>query len=214
MEEKYEEVLERIWTLNEGNFGDRVLVKDIGDQPNGEDLLKNLEENKLIKRNGDCVELTGPGMERAEALVRNHRLAERLLHELFSIKDPELEDSACRFEHILSPMVTDSVCTFLGHPPVCPHGRKIPPGNCCRLGTKKLKPLVRPLLDLEPGSSAQIVFMTPDAQTRLSRLSSLGILPGARITLLQKRPSIVLKVDETTVALESDVAGDIFVKEE
>ena len=40
----------------------------------------------------------------------------------------ELEATACEFEHVLSPAVEESVCTFLGHPPVCPHGKPIPPG--------------------------------------------------------------------------------------
>jgi DtxR family Mn-dependent transcriptional regulator len=214
VEEKYEEVLERIWTLSEGNLSSRVLASDLNDQLGGEDLLDDLEQSEFVKMEDGFVELTEQGRERAECLVRNHRLAERLLKELFKIGDPELEDTACKFEHILSPTVTESVCTFLGHPPVCPHGRKIPAGNCCKRGTKKLEPLVRPLIDLEPGKKAGIVFMTPDAQTRLSRLSSLGILPGASVKLLQIRPSVVIQVDETTVALESDIAKEIFVKED
>jgi DtxR family Mn-dependent transcriptional regulator len=41
------------------------------------------------------------------------------------------EEQACYFEHILSPAVTDSICAFLGHPRLCPHGRPIPRGACC-----------------------------------------------------------------------------------
>ena len=29
-------------------------------------------------------------------------------------------------EHVLSPLVNDAVCAFLGHPPTCPHGGPIP----------------------------------------------------------------------------------------
>jgi len=214
MDEKYEEVLERIFTLREGNLSDMVSIAEFSDFHDGRGLLSYLEEEGYVRSEGDQVTLTEPGMKRAESLVRNHRLAERLLKDLFELEDPDLEDTACRFEHILSSTVTESVCTFLGHPPVCPHGRKIPPGECCRRGTKKLKPLVRPLHDLEPGTRGKIVFMLPDAQTRLARLSALGIMPGASVRLLQKRPTVVLQVDETTVALELEVAGEIFVKEE
>jgi hypothetical protein len=37
----------------------------------------------------------------------------------------------CKFEHILSPDVTDRICTLLGHPLECPHGSPIPQGPCC-----------------------------------------------------------------------------------
>jgi Mn-dependent DtxR family transcriptional regulator len=46
--------------------------------------------------------------------------------------ETEIEQQACKFEHILSPEATDKICTFLGHPKTCPHGAPIPPGKCCR----------------------------------------------------------------------------------
>jgi DtxR family Mn-dependent transcriptional regulator len=41
--------------------------------------------------------------------------------------------AACRMEHIIDPEVTDSICSFLGHPRRCPHGKSIPTGDCCDL---------------------------------------------------------------------------------
>ncbi|PWT93024.1 MAG: DtxR family iron dependent repressor, partial [Acidobacteria bacterium] len=34
-------------------------------------------------------------------------------------------------EHIISPDVAEKICSFLGHPQLCPHGHDIPPGRCC-----------------------------------------------------------------------------------
>jgi Mn-dependent DtxR family transcriptional regulator len=45
--------------------------------------------------------------------------------------ETEIEQQACKFEHILSPEATDKICTFLGHPRTCPHGAPIPRGACC-----------------------------------------------------------------------------------
>jgi Mn-dependent DtxR family transcriptional regulator len=45
--------------------------------------------------------------------------------------ETEIEQQACKFEHILSPEATDKICTFLNHPLTCPHGAPIPPGSCC-----------------------------------------------------------------------------------
>ena len=45
--------------------------------------------------------------------------------------ETEIEQQACKFEHILSQEATEKICTFLGHPRTCPHGAPIPPGPCC-----------------------------------------------------------------------------------
>ena len=78
------------------------------------------------------VELTPRGRERAGSIIRRHRLAERLFTDSLAMdSETEIEQQACKFEHILSPEATDKICTFLGHPRTCPHGAPIPPGPCC-----------------------------------------------------------------------------------
>jgi putative ABC transport system ATP-binding protein len=78
------------------------------------------------------VELTPRGRERAANIIRRHRLAERLFTDSLAMdSESEIEQQACKFEHILSPEATDKICTFLGHPRTCPHGAAIPPGPCC-----------------------------------------------------------------------------------
>jgi putative ABC transport system ATP-binding protein len=78
------------------------------------------------------VEFTSRGRERAGSIIRRHRLAERLFTDSLAMdSETEIEQQACKFEHILSPEATDKICTFLGHPRTCPHGAPIPPGPCC-----------------------------------------------------------------------------------
>jgi len=78
------------------------------------------------------VELTERGRQRAADIIRRHRLAERLFTDSLALEsESEIEQQACKFEHILSPEATDKICTFLGHPKTCPHGAPIPPGGCC-----------------------------------------------------------------------------------
>src|ERR1700678_1856103 len=78
------------------------------------------------------VELTARGHQRAADIVRRHRLAERLFTDSLALdSETEIEQQACKFEHILSPEATDKICAFLGHPRTCPHGAPIPPGPCC-----------------------------------------------------------------------------------
>ena len=78
------------------------------------------------------VELTDRGRKKAADIIRRHRLAERLFTDSLALdSETEIEQQACKFEHILSPEATDKICTFLGHPRTCPHGAPIPPGTCC-----------------------------------------------------------------------------------
>jgi putative ABC transport system ATP-binding protein len=78
------------------------------------------------------VEFTPRGRQRAADIIRRHRLAERLFTDSLAMdSETEIEQQACKFEHILSPEATDKICTFLGHPRTCPHGAAIPPGPCC-----------------------------------------------------------------------------------
>jgi putative ABC transport system ATP-binding protein len=80
----------------------------------------------------DVIYFTEKGRRRAEDVIRRHRLAEVLFIKTFHVADEaEVEEQACKFEHILSAEATDRICTFLGHPLTCPHGSPIPRGACC-----------------------------------------------------------------------------------
>jgi putative ABC transport system ATP-binding protein len=84
------------------------------------------------------IVFTEKGRKRAEDVIRRHRLAEILFTQTFQVHDEkEVAEQACRFEHILSPEATDSICSFLGHPRTCPHGSLIPAGDCCLAATKQ-----------------------------------------------------------------------------
>jgi len=78
------------------------------------------------------VDFTSRGRQRAADIIRRHRLAERLFTDSLAMdSETEIEQQACKFEHILSPEATDKICAFLGHPRTCPHGAPIPLGACC-----------------------------------------------------------------------------------
>ena len=177
-----------------------------------EELLGELVGAGLVEATGDELRLTRAGDERARGIIRRHRLAEVLLYNLFDLDNTQIESSACKFEHILTQQVTESVCTFLGHPPACPHGRPIPRGECCDKIRTEIQPLVTRLSDAGLGDTSRIVFITPKSKRRLEKLSALGIVPGSRLRLLQRTPSYVLQIGETTVAVDRDITDEIYVK--
>jgi DtxR family transcriptional regulator, Mn-dependent transcriptional regulator len=208
--EKEDELFEIIWTLREeGNQGRDQVVQGCT-IPECDTILNDLAKHGWIELKGETVELLPKGEKRARELVRRHRLSLRMFYDLFALDGAEAE--ACKFEHILSPEVTDSVCTLLGHPPHSPDGKPIPRGECCTMFRQEMKPLVAPLADLTPGEQGKIVFITPGSHSRLDRLSAMGVVPGSVVKLHQKRPSYVLQLGETMIAVDKDITKEIFVK--
>ncbi len=208
--EKEDEIFEIIWTLREdGTLTLDQIVENCTVQ-GCKDILKDLAKSGWITIKGQSVELLAKGEKRAQELVRRHRLSLRMFYDLFALDGAEAE--ACKFEHILSPEVTDSVCTLLGHPPHSPDGKSIPRGECCVMFKHEMRPLVAPLSDLVPGEQAKIVFITPGSHSRLDRLSAMGVVPGSVVKLHQKRPSYVIQLGETMIAVDKDITREIFVK--
>jgi DtxR family Mn-dependent transcriptional regulator len=211
-QERIDEALELLWGLDEVGIHDMAGFRKALDDKEPDAIIKTLRSRGLVAVSDDNLSLTEKGALSAKNLVRRHRLAERLFTDVFDLSNTTAEEDACRVEHILSGELTDSVCTFLGHPPLCPHGKPIPRGECCKKYSADMKPLVVRLVDFEVGQSGKIVFITPSDVTRIGRLSSIGIIPGTVVRLLQRMPSIVLQMDETTIAIDPELAKEIFVK--
>lgn len=200
-----DEVLETIWELREKKGS--VSFSDIVSEHGSEAALRDMQSDALIIIEDGMITLTEDGQCRSRDITRRHLLAERLFADVLDLS--EYEEDACRFEHAISPEVEDAICTLLGHPPTCPHGRPIPRGKCCELYTRKLQPLVQSLRDMEVGARAKVLFINAPA---MDRLASIGLMPGVHIRLLQKRPSYVVEIDETTIAIDEDIAKGIFAK--
>ena len=179
---------------------------------NSSRYIDGMIKDKLIEIKEGVISLTRIGDETGRGVVRRCRLAEWLLSNVLELEQKEWEYTACEFEHILSEEVTDSICTFLGHPPSCPHGEPIPKGECCKKFNKEIKPLIMNVTEVMPGDRCRVVFMVPKDHDRLNRLSSLGLVPGAEIRLHQKQPTYVLDIGETSIAVDCDIAREIFVK--
>jgi DtxR family Mn-dependent transcriptional regulator len=210
-----DEILERLWTLREEKRGARDAA-ELELSIDAAELQRGIEELVASRhiRADHALELLPAGEERARAIVRRHRLAEILFTEVLEVDAHDAEASACEFEHMLSERVVDRVCTFLGHPPKCPHGMAIPQGSCCHKFERKVDPLIMRLYDLPIASTGKIVFIAPKSPQRLNRLATLGVLPGTDVRLLQRKPSIVIGCGETSIALEEEIAYEIYVRPE
>jgi len=68
-----------------------------------------------------------------------------------------------------------------------------------------------PITELPIGASAAIASITPTSAARLNRLASYGIVPGSEVRLVSRRPAVVLECGTTSVALEDEIAQQIYV---
>ena len=69
-----------------------------------------------------------------------------------------------------------------------------------------------PLHRLLPGQTARVVELIARDPARLERLGAFGLTPGARLYLQQIHPAIIVRVDETELSLDANVAAEILVE--
>jgi DtxR family Mn-dependent transcriptional regulator len=79
------------------------------------------------------------------------------------------------------------------------------------VSVSRFEPAAFALTSLRPGKSGTVVRIGSTEPGRAVRLSSLGLVPGAAVTLVQLRPAVILRVGETSIAVDKDVADEIFV---
>lgn len=143
--------------------------------------------------------------------MRLHRLTERLLSDVLEMQEELYEKTACNVEHTITPELEHAICTMLGHPKVCPHGKPIPPGECCIKGEEEVKKAVYPLYDLNPGEEGRVSYILVGKRDEMLRLISLGIAPGKRIKLIRKFPSYIVQAGFSQIAIDENIAKQIFV---
>jgi DtxR family Mn-dependent transcriptional regulator len=210
--ERIDEALELLWVLNEEGHQALNRFRLSSEDDEVDAIINVLKTDGFVVTSDDDIQFTDKGRSEAKALIRRLRLAERLFTDVFEMRDDTVLADACKMEHILSEELTDSVCTFLGHPQTCPHGKPIPRGECCKKYKVEVEPVVTRLSEFEVGSKGRITFIVPTKPSRLSKLNSLGIAAGSVIRLLQRNPSYVIQIDETTVAIDPEIAKEIYIK--
>src|SRR5881398_2360889 len=111
------------------------------------EMLKRLEREGLIER-GEHKEaiLTPAGRERAERVVRRHRIIERLLTDFMGYTAAEAHVHADTLGDTFTDEMVERIEERLGHPDRCPHGWPVEP-DVEQAENRELAPLS----DLAPG---------------------------------------------------------------
>jgi DtxR family Mn-dependent transcriptional regulator len=111
-------------------------------------------------------------------VLRHHRLIELFLSELLGVPWDQVHEEAERLEHVLSEDLEERIAAKLGNPTVDPHGDPIP----TRDGVMPARDLVR-LTELRSGAAGTVARIEQQERPVLQYLASLGLVPGAPVTL-------------------------------
>ena len=166
----------------------------------------------MVERAGETIRFTPAGRKEAAQAIRRHRLSERLFHDIIETDQAEMEEAACQMEHIVKKGIEEEICRLLGHPETCPHGKPIPPGECCRKARETKEKFVAPLTSLKPGETGTIAYIKAGDSKKLQKLMAMGVLPGNVIALDGNFPSFVFTVGYSQYAVDADMAAAIIVK--
>lgn len=204
--ERAQEQLEQLWMAEE----DGLAGLPITEHP--DENMQDLVDGAWVLQDQGLRKLTTSGREEAALAIRRHRLGEVLLADVLKEEQNQVDAHACRLEHVLFDGLDESICTLLGHPGFCPHGKSIPPGNCCREGRTRGEAEIAPLIGLKPGQAGQVAFIQMGNARRLEKLMAMGVLPGGGIKLVRRSPSFVFECGFSQFAVDENIAADIYVR--
>jgi len=211
LSEKAEEILEALWVAveEEGQvFLDPEKVGIALDDP----AYAELTGQALIELRQGLIYFRPEGRDEGKMTIRRHRLAERLMMDVLNIRGEDGDQRACQFEHLLNEGVDAKVCTILTHPTTCPHGKPIPPGECCAEARAQGDLGIVPLTEFKSGQDGEIAYILTEDNKKMQKLMAMGVLPGNKITLVQSFPSYIFRVGYSEFAIDSNLAREIFVR--
>lgn len=209
--DKAEEILEALWIESEEKGTGYAELEQM-EIPASDPAYQELASQALVEIKGGRIYFRPEGREEGRKTIRRHRLAERLMMDVLDIRGESGDVKACQFEHLLNEGVDTKVCTMLNHPQTCPHGKPIPPGECCEEARKSGDLGVVPLTELKPGQEGDIAYIQTEDSKKMQKLMAMGVLPGNRISLLQAFPSYIFRVGFSEFAIDSAMAREIFVR--
>lgn len=181
-----EDYLETIYELEEsGVLPMRArLVERLGvSAPTVSETVARLAREGYLRLDARrVVRLTERGRRAATAVMRRHRLAERLLVDVLQVPWHQVHEEAHRLEHAISETLEPYLVKALGDPGTCPHGNPIP-------GSAHLVDMSgqTALTDLVPQTPATVrrideeIEAQPDAMVALEKAR---VMPGLPVQLL------------------------------
>jgi DtxR family Mn-dependent transcriptional regulator len=175
------------------------------------EMLKRLEAEGLVERGRQKEAiLTEAGRERAEKVVRKHRIIERLLTDFMGYTAAEAHVHADELGGTFSDDMVERIEERLGHPDRCPHGWPVDP-DFEQAENRELAALA----ELETGTKATIVRLAEHDGDLLHWFYDEGLVPGTQVELRATQPAagqFRVAVDGNEKAIGEKAAAGLFVR--
>jgi DtxR family Mn-dependent transcriptional regulator len=208
----FDEYCECIFDLREDNL--EVIQARIADRlrvsrPSVSEMVRRMQEEGLIRLDGNHILLTPHGEQLARRVVRRHRLAERFLTDILDLSWAQAHQEAGKWEHVMSEDVEKAIERLLGNPTTCPHGNPIP-------GTNYQPPAAMPLSQVGIGQSFTVSRIPEELEFipgMLEFLEEYNLIPGGsgKVAGFGTTGDMSLEVNGTQVDVESFATQRILV---
>lgn len=211
----FKEYLEAVYELEEE--GRQVLQARIGERLGlaaatvSEGIKRLIAEGLVEQGPGRQIALTAAGRPVAEALVRRHRLAERMLVDILGIPWHLCHEQAEDWEKVMTVEVEEAILSKLDGEPTCPHGNPIP-------GAGPAVPWsdLRSLGSLQAGDRGRLSRLLEDVELNhdvLKYLEDNNLMPGRELTLVEVAPdgTLLVEVEGARAAVGEGLARNLWV---
>ncbi|HUG83013.1 MAG TPA: iron dependent repressor, metal binding and dimerization domain protein [Euzebya sp.] len=206
--------LRTVWELQEEGIPPlrARLVERLGvSAPAVSETVARLEVDGLVRLDENRrVLLTDEGRHLAAAVMRKHRLAERLLTDVIGLDWEQAHNEACRWEHVISDMVEQRLIEVLGDPATSPFGNPIPAGDAAQVWSDLVTTRQAAALQAS-GAIARISERLQVDVQAMRRLREQGVTPGAMARCSIDGDGVRLDIDGTAVHLDNPTAEMVWI---
>ena len=139
-------------------------------------MIRRLEREGLLAVDSKKqLSLTRKGVRHAESIVRRHRLAERMVVDMFDVELHRAHIEAHLLEHAISPYLEERIMDKLGMPTTSPFGYPIPGTDYAHKKTSFR------LNEAKAGQCMEIDKIPVDDEVLLEHLVQNQVIPGNAI---------------------------------
>jgi DtxR family transcriptional regulator, Mn-dependent transcriptional regulator len=185
--------------------------------PTVSQTVARMERDGLLTVDDErLIQLSPEGHAQAVAVMRKHRLVERLLLDVIGLDIALVHDEACRWEHVVSPAVEERLVSLLGDPQTSPYGNPIPTtGDEGARALHAFRAGNQPLTEVATAEGVAVTIQRIGEHLQqepdLGRVLELGVAPGVEVTATATPRGVEVVTTAGRTVLPDTVAEHLFV---
>ncbi|GAB3591008.1 Diphtheria toxin repressor [Corynebacterium faecale] len=186
--------------------------------PTVSQTVARMERDGLVHVSPDrSLEMTPEGRALAIAVMRKHRLAERLLTDIIGLDIHKVHDEACRWEHVMSDEVERRLVEVLDDVSRSPFGNPIPGLTDIGFDQDREPDSGVRAIDLPHGETLRVRIVQLNEilqvdQEQFQILTAAGIKMGTEVEITNEQGRVMITHNGMVVELIDDLAHAVRVE--